>query len=320
MNPESRSGESHRVNPVWLICYARWLQKPVAACISNNDLQTVYRETSTFLKAWITTDSVKWRRHSDLFYTDTSLTRTLRFVPSVFVLERFDCTSQRRPFLFCVNLQVYCLMKKGQGWTLIAQVSNADYKHWCYRWWWLYKNEVNERKAFNPSENKDTISPAFWLVSGNELMITRSDDPYVALLQTTDDCLGGQTLRNKVYTGHGQKDFKYIKCTKSACKVTYGGMYKATQGFAQANSSECSQIGFLCYNKYYNAHQIDPNMAIMMIGAGEADRCSEADHGIGIKRGITPSNYYTWHMDFGDKANRWPTRKYSLNLWLRWSF
>ena len=32
--------------------------------------------------------------HSDLFNTDSSLIRTLRSVPSVFVLERFDCKLQ----------------------------------------------------------------------------------------------------------------------------------------------------------------------------------------------------------------------------------
>ena len=37
-------------------------------------------------------ESWKWRHHSDLLYMDTSLIRTLRSVPSVSVLERFDCT------------------------------------------------------------------------------------------------------------------------------------------------------------------------------------------------------------------------------------
>ena len=34
----------HRVNPVWLMSYARWFQKP-SRYISNNNLQNVYRET-----------------------------------------------------------------------------------------------------------------------------------------------------------------------------------------------------------------------------------------------------------------------------------
>ena len=206
-------------------------------------------------------------------------------------------------------------MIKGQGWTLIAQVSNTDEKHWSggFSGWW------QKNKATDPSENKDMISPAFWLVSGNELMITRSDDPHVALLQTTDDCLGGQTLRNKAYTGHDQKDFKYIKCRKNTCNARYGGMYKATQGFAQANSNECSQIGFNCFK--WHTINTNRNRAMMTIGAGGADRCSEADHGIGIKRGIDfiNSTHHKWsmRMDFGDKTNGSSTGNYSLNLWLR---
>ena len=40
--------------------------------------------------------SQKWRHRGDLFYTDTSLIRALRSVPSVSVLERFDCISFRK--------------------------------------------------------------------------------------------------------------------------------------------------------------------------------------------------------------------------------
>ena len=46
------------------------------------------------------------------------------------------------------------------------------------------------------------ISMAFTLVSGTEFMITRSDSPHTALLRTTDDCLGGQTFRDKIHTGY----------------------------------------------------------------------------------------------------------------------
>ena len=198
-------------------------------------------------------------------------------------------------------------MIKGQGWTLIAQVSNADEKHWSGGSSGLWQ----KNKATDPSENKDMISPAFWLVSGNELMITRSDDPHTALLQTTDDCLGGQTFRNKTDTYHGIY-FNYIHCM-SSCNVRYGGMYTATKGFAQANNIECSQIGFLC-------HQIKthPNSwAGMMIGAGGGHKCSEVDHGIGIRRRKTANGGDKWRVDFGDKAQEAPTNGYSLNLWVR---
>lgn len=115
------------------------------------------------------------------------------------------------------------------------------------------------------------------------------------------------------------KDFKYIKCRKNTCNVTYGGMYKATQGFAQANSNECSQIGFNCFK--WHTINTNKNRAMMTIGAGGADSCSEADHGIGIKRGIDiiNSTHHKWsmRMDFGDETNGSSTGNYSLNLWLR---
>ena len=55
------------------------------------------------------------------------------------------------------------------------------------------------------------------------------------------------------------------------------------------------------------------NRAMMTIGAGGADRCSEADHGIGIKRGVIDGKW-SMRMDFGDKANGSSTGNYSLNL------
>ena len=53
-------------------------------------------------------ESLKWRHHSDLFYTDTSLIRTLRSVPSVSVLERFDRN--------CVRLRI----GDGRPWFAVA--------------------------------------------------------------------------------------------------------------------------------------------------------------------------------------------------------
>ena len=46
--------------------------------------------------------------------------------------------------------------------------------------------------ANDPSHNTDIISSAFWLVSGIEFKITRSDDPqHTALLKTSNLCLAG---------------------------------------------------------------------------------------------------------------------------------
>ena len=84
------------------------------------------------------------------------------------------------------------MTSSGQAWTLIARFSNNDAKNWMEdsgEWW--FDKSVGVGKEISPSLNADMLSPAFWLVSGLEFKITRSDDPrHTALLQTTGDCLG----------------------------------------------------------------------------------------------------------------------------------
>ena len=46
---------------------------------------------------------------------------------------------------------------------------------------WWYDHQVAMGTTNNPSVNADMISPAFWLVSGKEFKITRSDDPVTLL-------------------------------------------------------------------------------------------------------------------------------------------
>ena len=208
-------------------------------------------------------------------------------------------------------------MTEGQSWTLIARVSNKDGKHWTRGDdWWTYDMANGEGKTTDPLDGMDMISPAFWLVGGNEFRITRSDDPYTALLQTTDDCLGKRTFRDKIQTSmRGKKD---NQCG-SSCSVEYGGQYETTEGFEQASENECSpvnlqngnEIGFWCRRK----HDEHFNSAVMMIGAG-GDQCSGADHGIGIRR-KDGENKARKKEDFGDKADESPTKDYSLNLWVR---
>lgn len=92
------------------------------------------------------------------------------------------------------------------------------------------------------------ISPAFWLVSGSELKVTLSNDSsHTSLLQTTGDCLGGQTLRSKVEGfGYG---YAQDKCPGN-CTVEYGGQYKSIEGFPLAECSgeiqSANHIGFFC--------------------------------------------------------------------------
>lgn len=209
-------------------------------------------------------------------------------------------------------------MTEGQSWTLIARVSNKGEKHWTwYRSWWnKYDMTDAKGKTTDPLDGEDMISPAFWLVRGKEFMITRSDDPHTApLLQTTDDCLDGQTFRDKIQTSKG--DLEHNQCG-SSCNVRYGGQYETTEGFKQASGNGCSpanlqtrnEIGFWCsgYTADYNHY----HWAVMMIGA-RGNGCSEADHGIGISRvGVHLSR----REDFGNKADESPTKDYSLNLWV----
>ena len=89
-------------------------------------------------------------------------------------------------------------MKEGQGWTLIARISNNGIKHWKLDSNWWNDRENGKRETTDPLDGKDMISPAFWLVGGKEFMITRSDDRYTPLLQTTDDCRPRPTLGPKV--------------------------------------------------------------------------------------------------------------------------
>ena len=97
--------------------------------------------------------------------------------------------------------QAYCdVTVDRKGWTLIARFSNFDNKNWMLddgSWW--YDQQVAVGTVNSPSIRGDMISPAFWLVSGSEFKITRSDDPsHTPLLQTTGNCLAGQTFRSKI--------------------------------------------------------------------------------------------------------------------------
>ena len=57
-----------------------------------------------------------------------------------------------------------------EAWTLIARFSNKDTVHWMNDsgYWWYDRTEAAGENT-DPLTNADMISPAFWLVSGNEL-------------------------------------------------------------------------------------------------------------------------------------------------------
>ena len=209
---------------------------------------------------------------------------------------------------------------------LIARFSNKDSRNWMNDkgdWWYDRLTAVGA--TIDPSVNADMISPGFWLAIGTELKITRSDDPYhTPLLETTGNCLRGQTFRSKI-TSYGNfrngRVWSNNRCLGS-CKVQYGGEYKTTAGFQNAGcngdsiQSRSSKIGFWCH--------YSTDGSVMMIGGG-GYTCANADHGIGITetdkasfveiKGSSETEY-----DFGYSAytgSSGISSAYSLNLWIR---
>ena len=207
----------------------------------------------------------------------------------------------------------------GKGWTLVARFSNSDIRIWMFRsghFW--YHRKAAMGITTSPSMNADMISPAFRLVSGREFKITRSDDPsHSPLLQTTGNCLAGQTFRSKL-TSYGNftngKVWASDQCLGN-CTVQYGGQYKSTDAFQQAECSgdiqSASNIGFWCDGI--------GGGSVMMIGGGGSS-CSGADHGIGITGRDAASFVRDGEIkyDFGYNANlaTKPSRAYALNLWI----
>ena len=187
---------------------------------------------------------------------------------------------------------------------------------------WWYDQQVSMGTTTDPSKNADMISPAFWLVSGREFKITRSDDSnHTPLLQTTSNCLAGQTFRSKIASYGNFRNGKVWASDQclGSCKVQYDGHYKSTHGFQQAECSgdiqSANNIGFWC--------DWDPgDGSVMMIGGG-GNSCERADHGIGIteanEASFVEEGGSETEYDFGYDAqsNTAPSQSYSLNLWIR---
>ena len=212
------------------------------------------------------------------------------------------------------------MTSSGQAWTLIARFSNNDAKNWMENSgeWWFDKS-VGVGKEISPSLNADMLSPAFWLVSGLEFKITRSDDPrHTALLQTTGVCLGRQTFRKKIQSYGNFRDgtvWASDDCLGN-CNVHYGGQFQTTDGFGQASCSgslqNATQVGFWC-------DWGGSGGAVLMIGGGGHD-CQQADHGIAITEAEEASFLETGQgeYDFGNEgtAGTANSKAYSLNLWI----
>ena len=207
----------------------------------------------------------------------------------------------------------------GKAWTLIARFSNNDTKNWMEdsgEWWYDKSEGVGD--IADPSVNTDMLSPAFWLVGGREFKITRSDDPeHTALLQTTGDCLGGQTFRAKITSYGNFRDGRVWASNdcQGNCNVHNGGQFRTTDGFGQATCNgsiqNATQVGFWCDWSRGDG-------AVLMIGGGEKE-CRREDHGIAITEADQASFFSggQGEHDFGDgiKASA-KSKTYALNLWI----
>ena len=212
------------------------------------------------------------------------------------------------------------MTSSSQAWTLIARFSNNDTKNWMEesREWW-YDKSLGVGDIADPSVNTDMLSPAFWLVRGRQFKITRSDDPeHTALLQTTGDCLGGETFRAKITSYGNFRDGRVWASDdcQGNYNVQYGGQFRTTDGFGQATCSgllqNATQVGFWCH--------WGSDGAVLMIGGGGKE-CQRADHEIGItetnKASLMGQKGQTKY-DFGDNGRSGATynKTYSLNLWV----
>ena len=189
---------------------------------------------------------------------------------------------------------------------------------------WWFDRQYAAGATTDPSVNADMISPAFWMVKGSEFMITRSNDSSLTpLLQTSGDCLAGQTFRTKITSYGGFRNGKVWSSDRclGSCSVQYGGQYKTTDGFQQA---ECSVGNIQGRNKivFWCSYGVSPLeyvlKSIMMIGGGGSG-WAHADHGIGITAKAKGSGT-KYKYDFGNTANSLyppPSQSYSLNLWIR---
>ena len=172
-------------------------------------------------------------------------------------------------------------------------------------------------KLSDPSRNEDMFSEAFWKTTANELQITRSDDPtHTALLETTSNCLKGNTFREYI-TSFGSFRNRAVwssnKCLGS-CSVKFGGQYQSTTGFEMHSCSSDIQssnyIGFWCDWSHGDG-------AVMMIGGGGSG-CSRADHGIGItEENEGKFGGLAGFLDFGNEAHITAKQSYALNLLVR---
>lgn len=203
------------------------------------------------------------------------------------------------------------------GWTLIARFCNADSGNWMQNsgsWW--YDRTTSYGSITSTSNNYDMISPAFWLVQGYYIKVSRSDDSSNTGLLVTSSCTGGRTFRRFI-TSFGNfrsgTTWNSNACRRSCSLNSHSGSFRSTQGFSQVHCN--SNIGGWDYLSFWCDWSTGDG-AVMMIGGG-GDSCSRADHGIGITEANEASFDTSFpQSDFGDESGS-GTSSYSLNLWYK---
>ena len=201
------------------------------------------------------------------------------------------------------------------GWTLISRFSNADYQHWMLysgNWWY---DRTTSYGIVTSTSNNDMISPAFWLVQGNYIKITRNDDrSHTYLLYTPNGCIGGNTFRGFITSfGNFRNGNRWnTNACRRSCYSLFGGSYSSTVGFGLATcSSNLKSSNYLSFWCNWGG-----DSSVIMVGGG-GDSCRRSDHGIGIteRGGATLGANNGCDQDFGDDCST--TSSYSLNLWIK---
>ena len=171
-------------------------------------------------------------------------------------------------------------------WTIYwARLSNSDTIQigWiCKLGSWRHDHGVGISYAKDDSSTNiaDMISTAFWLVSGKNFKLTRSDDPHhTPLLQTNcvwvdfhSDAKWQSSMTLEIARSRRIADAGVLSCMPQ-----YHDGRQTTDVFQQANCSaplkRADQIGF-----WY--HWGDGDRSVKMIGGGGGN-CSRAVHRIG---------------------------------------
>ena len=203
------------------------------------------------------------------------------------------------------------------GWTLIARFSYGDSRNWMQNsgsWW--YDRTISYGSVTSTSNNYDMISPAFWLVQGNYIKVSRSDDSSNTGLLETNSCTGGRTFRSFI-TSFGNfrsgTTWNSNACRQRCSLNSHSGSYRYTQGFSHIHCN--GNIGGSDYLSFW-CDWDGGDGAVMMIGGGGSS-CNRADHGIGITEANDASFDTSFpQSDFGDDSGS-GTSSYSLNLWYK---